>query len=233
MTRPAMYGVLAGLLLGGPAIAAPTAKSEAEDLSRVDVRGTTASIVEIASTIDALAPERRAEAVASLAFLVANDPYTRAAIQVPATLHSVVASIPSERLDPFVRNDWETLQEGLAVHVALLASLGADVKAPLGVDVMAGVIAKLPVQAERLDASMLAQIAQHSDRMETATNVIRPCPRGPWAIAPGQPWTLGMQLGGWHDALRRIEPFVTDPDVHAQVTGLIQVLDAYGTEALR
>ena len=64
--------------------------------------------------------------------------------------------------------------------------------------------------------------------MELLTGVVRPCPRGPHAILPGQPWTLGMQLGGWHDALRRVQPFVTDPVAAAEVGAKIDLLDAYG-----
>ena len=60
------------------------------------------------------------------------------------------------------------------------------------------------------------------------TGIGRTCPRGPWALLPGQPWTLGMQLGGWHDALRRVAPFVEEPEVKAQIDAMIAVLDAYG-----
>lgn len=50
---------------------------------------------------------------------------------------------------------------------------------------------------------------------------------------PGQPWALGLELGGWHDALRRIEPFVTDPDVRDRIAEMNAVLEAYGAASLR
>ena len=73
------------------------------------------------------------------------------------------------------------------------------------------------------------QIDEHSARVEKLTGVVRPCSRqGPWATLPGQPWTLGMQLGGWHDALRRMQPFDTDPEVAARIDAMIETLEAYG-----
>lgn len=222
------------------------------ELARVDVRGTAASIAMIADDIDALSPARRAEAAAALRMLSVNCPYTRAALQLAFVLEAAVGEIDPLGLDPLVRRDWETLQDGLATHVAVLASLGVDLPVPVAGDQLHGhpSVARLDVDdllvaddpvaltrqlvdgitavAREIDADTMARIEAESDRVEAATGIVRPCPRGPWSVQPGHPWTLGMQLGGWHDALRRVQPFVDDPAVGAQVDALVAVLDAYG-----
>jgi hypothetical protein len=44
---------------------------------------------------------------------------------------------------------------------------------------------------------------------------------------PGHPWTLGEQLGEWHDALKRVQATVDDPVTSEQIGTLIALLDDY------
>jgi len=222
-----------------------------DELSRVDVRGTAQSIALIARQIHDLDPQARAQAADSLRILSVSDPYTRSAMQLPIALHRVVQGIPAESLEPLVQKDWLTLQEGLTTHVAVLDALGVDLPMPGPGDPLHGhedllvdrgtlltmddpilatslLIHELTSLAEQVAPPTSERIERHSDRVEEATGIGRPCPRGPHAVLPGQPWTLGMQLGGWHDALRRVEPFVTEPSAQAQVAAMVKVLDAHG-----
>ena len=84
------------------------------------------------------------------------------------------------------------------------------------------------VSAAEIDLAARAEIDWHSDRVEALTGVVRPCPRGPWALQPGQAWTLGLHLAGWHDALRRVEPFTKDAETRDQIGAMMALLDAYG-----
>ncbi len=227
-----------------------------DDLVRADVRGTVASIEHVAALVEAMDPEARAAASESLRLLSVSCPYTRAALQLPFALKAVVVGVEVDRLDPFVQRDWAYLQRGLTAHVAVLEALGVDLAAPgpsdplhvaqpgLMVDrdtllasadplvVTAPLIGAFTALAEQLDEPTRRRIELHSDRVETATGIVRPCPRGPWAEFPGQPWTLGMHLGGWHDALRRVQPFVGDPEVAERIAAMIDLLDAHGAASL-
>jgi hypothetical protein len=228
----------------------------ADELSRMDVRGTASSMAMISGEVQKLSPEEQAQAAESLRILSVNDPYTRSAMQLPFALHAVVTGIAPERLDPLVQRDWRYLQEGLAAHVAVLEVLGVDLPEPaLGdhlhgraqglmvsrdillakddpIGVTAALIHEIPALAGQVEEPSMELINRHSDRVERVTGVGRPCPRGPWATLPGQPWTLGMQIGGWHDALRRVEPFVQDPAVKLQIDAMIEVLDEYAQASL-
>lgn len=228
----------------------------ADALVRVDARGTASSMAMIARQVQDLSPEARALAAESLRTLSVNDPYTRSAMQLPFALHAVVAGIDPERLDPLIQSDWHYLQEGLAAHVAALERLGVDLPEPAAGDLLHGrgqglmlnrnallaaedpigvtaaLIDELPALARQIEAPSRELIDLHSERVEKITGVTRPCPRGPWAALPGQPWTLGMHLGGWHDALRRVEPFVEDPAVKPQIAAMIELLGAYARASL-
>ncbi|MEZ4240323.1 MAG: hypothetical protein R3F59_30055 [Myxococcota bacterium] len=220
------------LLLALPAAAAPTVDGlDVDTLSRVDVRGTASAVALLYADVRALPPERRAAAAAALRTLLRDDPYTRAALQLPVALRAAVAPIPAEAFDRVVRRDWAYLQTGLDVHVALLSALDVDVGSLVGDDPLgetARLVASVPSRAAAVDAPTRARIDRLSEQVEAATGIGRPCPRGPWSVMPGQPWTLGLQLAGWHDALRRVAPFVDDPAVGAQVDAMIALLDAYG-----
>jgi hypothetical protein len=183
--------------------------------------------------------------------LSVSDPFTRAALQLPFALNVVVAQIPSEAFEPDERAAWLSLQRGLATHVAALDALGVDLAVPRPGDPLHGAEVPLPDReallasddplrataalidaiiplAQRTDAATRARIDAASDHVEAVTGLTRPCPRGPHAVMPGQPWTLGMQLGGWHDALQRAEPFAVDPAAEAKVQDMLAALAAYG-----
>lgn len=222
----------------------------ADDLSRVDVRGTATSIALLAAQVETLSPEARAEAAESLGVLTANCPYTRAALQLPFALHHSVMAIHPTELPLLVQTDWQYLQQGLATHVSLLGALGVDLAEPQASDhlyargeaivtreallaapdpvaLTASLLAEIVPVAQQVDESKRALIDSHSDRVEGVTGIGRPCPRSPFCVLPGQSWNLGMQLGGWHDALRRVEPFVEDGEQRERVEAMLALYEAY------
>lgn len=103
--------------------------------------------------------------------------------------------------------------------IAALLLLATATAAP-DIDAVAATVRALPATDRDEEAA--------SDRVERATGISRPCPRGPHAAVPGHPWTLGMNLGGWHDALRRVEPFAKDPATRDRVSAMIDALDHFG-----
>lgn len=221
-----MISLLCALALGAPEI------SGAHDFVRVDVRGAVQSIDAVSQSVGALTEVDRAVVAASLHELARSDPYTDAALQLPFALDAAVQRIPDDRFDRLVRGDWVALQAGLATHVDVLRSLDVESR-ELDESGLGSRIAGIVPAARRLDAPARARIEALSDDVEALTGVPRPCPRGPHAVFPGHPWTLGMQLGGWHDVLRRVEPFAEDPATREQVGRLISLIDAYtgATEA--
>ena len=234
-----------------PLVAQPPATYDHADVTRRDVRGTAASIAAVTEAVRSLDPARRTAAARSLRFLSVNCPYTRSALQLPFALHQVAMGIETARLDPFVRTDWETLRAGLAAHVGALEALGVDLAAPAPGDHLHDrgpaaqrsvatlraapdpisltdqLLDELPTIAAQLTPATTTLIDHHSTLVEQITGVARPCGRGPWAKPPGQPWTLGLQLGGWHDALRRLAPFAVDDTVRGQITSMIELLARY------
>lgn len=192
-------------------------------LSRVDVRGTATSVSMILDHVHTMPDETRREAVESLRVLTDTCPYTRAAMQLPFDLHAAVGSVDAERLDPLVQQNWVTLRRGLATHVEVLRTLGVQ---PSAKDARSHIDAIVPL-AKGVDPATSELIDVHSERMELLTGVTRLCPRGPWSILPGHPWTLGMQLSGWHDALRRIQPFAAEPEAAAAVESMLALFEDY------
>ena len=204
-----------------------------------------------ARSIQAQTPEQRALATESLRVLSVNCAYTRSALQLPVALHQVVMDIDSDSFEAFVQSDWLYLQQGLTQHVEVLDALGVDLPMPargqhlysrdLGViidretlqssvDPIAAtrtLLQAVPDIAEEADEDTRVFIEDHSSRVEDATGVIRQCPRGPWSVSPGHPWTLGGQLNGWHDVLRRVQPFTKDPATEERVSALVALLDDY------
>jgi hypothetical protein len=229
----------------GPVVADPHADV------RADTQGTLRSIEAVAATVRGLSATDREDAAASLGALSVSDPFTRAALQLPFALNVVVAQIPPEAFEPAERAAWSSLQRGLATHVAALDALDVDLAVPrpgdplYGADVplldreallasddplgaTAALIDAIIPLARGTDAPTRARVDAASDHVEAVTGLTRPCPRGPHAAVPGQPWTLGMQLGGWHDALQRAEPFAVDPAAEAKVQDMLAALAAYG-----
>jgi hypothetical protein len=243
---------------GLPAHAAPEAAGcdcVADAPSTADLEGSADTIVSVARAVHGLSPDRTRETAHSLQTLSTHCPYTRAALQLPFALHAVAVGIDASQLDPAVREDWTTLREGLATHVGVLDALGVDLPMPglgdslegaepgwmvdraalLADDDPIGRTALLVQGITPLAAAIQAHdtytIHHHSDRVEALTGVVRPCPRGPSSVLPGHPWTLGLQLGQWHDLLERVAPAVDDPELRATVDAMRAVLDAYGEAA--
>lgn len=211
-------GLIALLIL-----ASPTTRAEVPaDPVREDVRGTATSIAAVHDAVRALSPEALQDARESARLIAEADPYARAAFLLAFALESEVSSLLPDRFDPVVRRDLEHLQTGLSDHGAMLRAL--DVPRPPA-DPQAGASGAIAgLWSAR--GENLARLDPHHDRLEALTGAVRPCPRGPWADPPGHPWTLGMHLAGWHDALRRVRPFVDGPEAD-RIDGLVALLEAW------
>jgi hypothetical protein len=253
MTRALLLILLTSCAVAGPAESFVPQPDDLQptDLVRVDVRGTATSIATIAERIAALPPEQAAEAAESLRILSVNCPYTHVALQLPFALHHVVMGISPADLEPFIQTDWAYLQQGLTTHVAVLHALGVNLSIPRPGDVLyspdqpqllrrdtllsthdplsstSSLIDSLTTLAGQIDEPTKLLIDLHSARVEEVTGIVRTCPRGPWAVLPGHPWTLGIQLGGWHDALRRIEPFIEDPHHAGKIDAMLDLMGRY------
>lgn len=246
-----MIVLLALLAAGSATPPAPSAAPSVEALSRLDARGTATAMKRIADTVAALPEADRAAARDHLRWLQVSDPYTRAAFTLPLALEAEVRRIPADTLPRWVQSEWSHLQAGLRDHVAVLDLLGVDLPPPAPGDALGGqgspfaidrrtletsrqpvglagrLLGAIPGVTPRFTAEAQQALVAHADAVEALTGVRRPCPRGPWADLPGHPWTLGMQLAGWHDALRRVEPFVEDAHDRARVKGMIALLDGW------
>jgi hypothetical protein len=219
-------------------------------LSEADTTETVPSMVDVAHVIEALPVEQQAQAAESLRFLSVNCPYTRVALQLPFVLQKGVMDIDSDRISGAAQADWAALQTGLAKHVGVLDALNVQLPVPGPDDYLSQGLVVVPDRAtlmasphaltmtqtfvravpdlaQQTDTETRTLIEEHSARVETATGVIRQCPRGPWSVMPGHPWTLGEQLHEWHDALERVQASVDDPVSSEQIGTLIALLDDY------
>jgi hypothetical protein len=213
------------------------------------------TIRETAARIAALPTADREEASAALRLLTANCPYTRAAMLLPHVLRDVLDELPPTGFDPAGRAMLATLREGLALHVAALDVLEVHVTRPGPADLLHGrpaaaipdlaslrqsadpvaamayAVDQITPIARTFDAPIEARHDALSTRVEALTGVARPCPRGPWAVSPGQPWTLGMELGAARDDLERLAVHAVDPAARARLDALVVLVDAYGEAA--
>ncbi|MEZ4322897.1 MAG: hypothetical protein R3F61_35855 [Myxococcota bacterium] len=205
-----------------------------DELAQVDPRGTFTSIQYVLADIQALSPKDRAGAAASLALLSVTCPYTRASRQLPLALQQVVSTIDPEDLDPLVEQDWKYLQNGLDAHVAVYDALDAQLALPRPGDALHGapglldragmkrstdlvgdtalLVDQIPTLAESLPQATLDHIDQHAQRYEALT---------------GHTAVLKMQMRGWYLALKRILPFVVDPDARMRLQRATYVVESY------
>jgi hypothetical protein len=207
---------------------------------------------EAAAQLDALGPAERAQAAASLRYLTAHCPYTRAAMLLAVVLHDALEPLPAAAVAPASRAELAALQADLDRQLRALDGLGLQLGAPAPgealhgqrgaavptlaelrvapdpVAAMGASIAAVPSIAAGVDAPTRAQIEAHSARLEALTGVARPCPRGPWSVMPGQPWTLGLQLHEAQRALERLAPAAVDPAARAELHALIGLIGALG-----
>lgn len=256
---PLVLLLLLPILVVPPASAAPPppgARVASGEQDRADAEATRPSIREASDRISALSPADRDEASVALRFLTSNCPYTRAAMLLPHVVRDALDELPSEALDPAARRGLEALRDGLALHVATLDALDVQVTQPGPDDVLYGrmpaalpdlaslrraddpvaemaySIAQITPIARTMDATTEARLDAYSGRVEAATGVARPCPRGPWAVSPGHPWTLGVELGGWRGDLQRLATQSADPATRARLGALVALFDAYGEASL-
>ena len=207
-------------------------------LTRADVRGTASSIGLTLQEIERLSPERLAEVTESYRVLSVNCPYTRASMLLPLALHKVVMGIGVDRMDPLVQRDWANLQRGLTTHVAVLTALGGDLALPVPGDYLYGLPDALLVDRDTLLASpdpiadtmpLILEITPLAEQLDAPATERIERSRQDVDSAIGQA-TMGLHLGGWENALRRIEPFVDDPDDRAQVRAMIDALSSWGSQ---
>jgi len=206
------------------------------DLAETDVRGAYHTIEQVRHDLAALDPADRALAAASMQELVVTCAYTRASVQLPVALHQLVMSLEPSHVVPLVDRDVAYLQRGLAAHVAVLDTLGvAGLSSPKPGDALFGLggpgtmvdRATLesgghPVEATAVlvqaipnglqEGGVLDRIRWHTEQVERVTD---------------HPWTLMPHTRGWHRALRRLEPFVVNPEQQQRVREAIELLDDY------
>lgn len=202
----------------------------------------TFTIEEAHAKVAAMPDHDRADAVASLAVLSTNDPYVRASLQIPLALTTLVQR-RSKAVPPAAREAWSVLEQRLQTQVAVLDALQVDLAFPTGRDALAradhellvdramlasssdpvGItnryVRALPELAALVDRDRAVDLDAHNDRVEATTGVIRPCPRGPWAVLPGHSWTLGMEL-------RKVEEALTAVGEEVHGTALQQDVEA-------
>lgn len=253
MKRNALFA----LALALPTLAAPPAEAAGSAADAVtaapgEPSADVPTIRESSAQLAALGSVDRAQAAASLRLLTASCPYTRAAMLLTVVLHDAVQAIPHAAVSAGAWDELGALQGALALQLGALEGLGLQIEAPepggalFGqpaasvpsraalrqsadpIAKMSASIAGITPIAEGIGADTQAQIEAHSARLEALTGVARPCPRGPWAVLPGQPWTMGMQLNEAHDALVRLAPEAVDAKALAQIDALIGLLDALG-----
>jgi hypothetical protein len=211
---------------------------------------TAPTIRESSAQLNALGPVDRAQAAAALRALTASCPYTRAAMLLPFVVQDAIAAMPDTAVAPAARAELAALRSALAGQVEALAALGVEVPAPAPGDALFGQpAARVPsraalaaaadpvaamsssIQAIRpiaqgIDDATQATLDAHSARLEAATGLARPCPRGPWAVRPGHPWTLGLQRGEARAALARLSAAAVDAEARAQIDALVGLIDA-------
>lgn len=247
-----LFALLIPGALVGPASAAPVAAAapaHPADAGRVPIG-------EVSARITALPLADREEASGALRFLTSNCPYTRAAMLLPHVLKDTIDQLPAAGFNASGKVALGTMREGLAHHLDILGALDIEVRRPGPDDAlhgrpvaavpdlaqlrstadpvaaMAQAIAQITPIARGTDAKTEAVLDALSTRVEATTGIARPCPRGPWAVSPGQPWTLGMELGGWRDDLAALAPQATDKATKARVESLVALLDAFGEASL-
>lgn len=253
MKRTALFALALALsTLAPPSAEAAGTAADAVTAAPVEPSADVPTIRESSAQLAALGPADRAQASASLRFLTASCPYTRAAMLLTVVLHDAVQSIPHAAVSAEARAELVALQGAMALQLRALEGLGLQIEAPAPggalfgqpaasvpsraalrqsadpIAQMSASIAGITLIAEGIEADTQAQIEAHSARLEALTGVARPCPRGPWAVLPGQPWTMGMQLNEAHDALVRLAPEAVDAEARAQIDALIGLLDALG-----
>jgi hypothetical protein len=207
-------------------VALTAAELDAATLARVDVRGTATAAARALSTVRALPPARLDRAREALREVADRDPYTGAAMQIPVALLVEVSAVDAGELPRLARSDWALLQHGLEAHVDVLGVLGVDTGSRSLADTRASVDG-VHTRAMAQDAEVRERVEVLSAEVEAATGLVRPCPRDVHHVRPGQPWTLGMLLGGWHDALVRVRPLVGDAAVVERVDAMLALFDAY------
>ena len=223
---------------GSPAPATHHAALDRDTLTRVDVRGTATAIGLTLQDIERLTPERRARLVANYRVLAANCPYTRASLLLPQALHQVVQGLDVDQLDPLVHHQLADLKRGLATHVAVLDALEVDLAAPQPGDHLHGLPDDILIDRSTLESSddPIAAIAPlieqvnplaeqlHGDALERVETH-----RQQAEVLLGQA-SMGVTLGAWESALRRIEPFVQDEAAAEDVRRLIDISRAWGVQ---
>jgi hypothetical protein len=216
-------------------VAVPVEAEHAEP--RPSMRLVTASTVEVLAHVRALDDEQRLLAAASMRTLTVNCPYSRAAVQLPWVAHRVVSGIDAQHLDPSVRADWVTLQEGLSAHVDILEALKIDLAIPETGDYLYSQ-ADTPVVVTR------AELLAHADPVAATWPLLKATPALVEAYSPAtraiidqqsvqlqdlgvNPWDLAVHAEGWLDTLVRVEPFVSAADERATVRELVEALTIF------
>ena len=119
------------------------------------------SITQVAESVRGLSTDERAEASAALQSLTVNDPYTRAAMQIPLALHHAVHGIDAKTLDPRAQKEWRALQAGLETHVAVLDALEVRLPEPGSSDALDGWDDRMHTRRELAQRRQALRAARH------------------------------------------------------------------------
>ncbi|MBX2797028.1 MAG: hypothetical protein KTR31_05155 [Myxococcales bacterium] len=220
-----------------PPLPLAAAELTLEELARADVRGTAQSTTRVLQHVRALDPAQREAASAALRALQVTCPYHRSSVQLPLALRAVVSGIDPMDLDPLIQADWQRLLQGLDAQVAVLDALGVELPLPVEGDYLHGrvypdapltraqlaesgdpladtrpLLASVPFVVDDYDDAIKGVIHGHVEVLDEAT--------------AGQ-WPLKLQILGWRNALKRIQPFLTDSERAARVEQMIRVIDEY------
>jgi len=194
------------------------------------------SVDEMLRHLESLPPRQRAVLTEAMGTLVVNCPYTRASLQLPLVMHAVISRIDTSHIDPDARDAWRELQRGLEVHVALLDTIGVDLRSPTPGDHLHGAAdpgamvdrTTLAASADPIGTTMRL-IEQNNALVDALDEETKDLIRGlnDTAYARMGQTTMFHQTDRWHQALRRIAPSVTDVEAKGQVDAMLEALSAH------
>ncbi len=196
-----------------------------------DVRGTLASIEGVRAQVMAMSAEQRAEAKEAAHALMVSCPYNRASFQLPFAMEHIASRYEADDQHGLIRDDWRRLRQGLAAHVEVLDALGGgELPAPQSGDYLVTLAPELVVDRAHLDRAedpigetmeLMLRIQDLVDGYDPATKARIDGTSATLSAATGDQWTLKLQLIGWKTALERMEPFIEDEAMAADVRQMI------------
>lgn len=206
-----------------------------------DVRGTLTSIEHIRDQVMAMDAKRRSEVQRASAVLMVNCPYNRASFQLPIALNRLASRYEADAQHDLIRDDWRRLRQSLSAHVEALDVLGGgDLATPAKGDYLVKLAPEHVVDRAHLDRTLepvgatmglMLEISELVDAYDEETKAKIDAASATLASATGDQWTLQLQLIGYKAALERMQPFIEDEamkaDVRQMITGVAYYLGQF------